>query len=327
MNNLPAQTRRDGVLAVHSVHEFVYSVPDLDEARRFYTAFGLEVKKENGWIGLYTDNHPQRWARIYQAGENKRLQWLTWGIYAADQAAFETHFDTNNVKRIAPPEAAQRIGDTQGLWFEGPDGMPQRLLVAAKCSPSVKSQSVFPAQVCDHGRAPQRSQVVQIRPRHLSHILTFTADVDRSIAFYLNVLGLRVSDRSDSVIAFLHAPHGSDHHLLALALSDGYGLHHSSWDVASFDDVGLGMQQMIQAGYTRGWGMGRHVLGSNYFRYVRDPWGSYAEYSFDIDHVPSTLDWPSGNYPPEDSIYVWGPDMPEDFIQNFETQVTAQTDA
>ncbi len=319
MRSFPVQTRRPGVLAVHSVDEFVYSVPQLEEAKRFYTAFGLDVKDENGWLGLYTDNNPHRWARIYQSGQNKRLQWLTWGIYHDDWTAFEAHLKAKGVRLIEAPAMAQAINDSDGLWFEGPDGLAQRLRVAAKCSPSVKSRSHFPVQHCNKGRAPQRSQVTQVRPRHLSHILTFTADVERSMAFYLDVLGLRLSDRSDFAIAFLHTPHGSDHHLLALAVSEGYGLHHSSWDVSSFDDVGLGMQQMIQAGYDRGWGMGRHVLGSNYFRYVRDPWGSYAEYSFDIDHVPSTFDWPSGNFLPEDSIYVWGPDIPEDFIQNFET--------
>ena len=38
----------------------------------------------------------------------------------------------------------------------------------------------------------------------------------------------RLSDRSGPGIAFLHSPHGSDHHLIALAKSDGPGLHHSN---------------------------------------------------------------------------------------------------
>ena len=68
----------------------------------------------------------------------------------------------------------------------------------------------------------------------------------------------------------------------------------------------------------QGWGMGRHVLGSNYFRYVRDPWGSYAEYSFDIDFVEPGSNWPAADHPPEDSLYVWGPSLPADFVTNFE---------
>jgi hypothetical protein len=51
---------------------------------------------------------------------------------------------------------------------------------------------------------------------------------------------------------------------------------------------------------------GRHVLGSNYFRYVRDPGGSYAEYSFDIDFVEAGSIWPTADHAVEDSLFVWG---------------------
>jgi catechol 2,3-dioxygenase len=60
------------------------------------------------------------------------------------------------------------------------------------------------------------------------------------------------------------------------------------------------------------------VLGSNYFHYVRDPWGSYAEYSCDIDYIPVDHTWKDRDQPPEDSFYLWGPTPPEDFAHNFE---------
>jgi hypothetical protein len=60
------------------------------------------------------------------------------------------------------------------------------------------------------------------------------------------------------------------------------------------------------------------VLGSNYFHYVRDPWGSYAEYSSDIDYIPVDHDWKAADHPPEDSFYVWGPVPPQDFAFNYE---------
>jgi hypothetical protein len=88
--------------------------------------------------------------------------------------------------------------------------------------------------------------------------------------------------------------------------------------VPSIDAVGIGAEQMARAGYPDGWGVGRHVLGSNYFRYVRDPWGSYAEYSFDIDFVAPDREWPSADHPGEDALCVWGPSLPEDFIVNHE---------
>ena len=116
----------------------------------------------------------------------------------------------------------------------------------------------------------------------------------------------------------MHGVHGSDHHMIAFVKSDGPGLHHLSWDVGSINDIGVGASHMAEKGFAYGWGLGRHVLGSNYFHYVRDPWGSYAEYSCDIDYIPVTQDWKDGDHPPEDSFYQWGPNPPEDFAHNFE---------
>ena len=72
-----------------------------------------------------------------------------------------------------------------------------------------------------------------VRPRRLAHVLLFSSDVLRSIDFYHRVLGLRLSDRSGDGVTFMHGIHGSDHHMIALAKSDGPGLHHLGWDVGS----------------------------------------------------------------------------------------------
>jgi catechol 2,3-dioxygenase len=60
------------------------------------------------------------------------------------------------------------------------------------------------------------------------------------------------------------------------------------------------------------------VLGSNFFHYVRDPWGSYAEYSADIDFIPADADWDAQTHQPENSLSLWGPAPPADFITNHE---------
>lgn len=310
----PAQDSRASRAAVHSVHEFVFAVPDLAEAEHFYASFGLDVRHENGALGLYTAAHPHRWARIV-AGSRKRLLWIALAMHAGDAGALARQLAAAGVAPGERPDA--RAPD--GLWVRAPDGLPVCLLVAGKTSPSRKTPPRYPPPNRLGGRAPQRSATAAVRPSHLSHILLFTPDVQASLDFYCGALGLRLSDRSGDLVAFVHSPHGSDHHLLAFARSGGYGLHHSSWDVDTLDAVGLGAQQMVRAGYAEGWGLGRHVLGSNYFRYVRDPWGSYAEYSFDIDFIPGGADWPAGDYPAEDALYVWGPDLPAEFIDNRES--------
>jgi hypothetical protein len=62
--------------------------------------------------------------------------------------------------------------------------------------------------------------------------------------------------------------------------------------------------QMAAAGYDRGWDVSRHVPGSNYFFYVRDPWGSYAQYSCEIDYVPAEIDWPSQSFTADNGFYL-----------------------
>lgn len=309
----PTNIRSD-LLAVHSVDEFVFSVPSLAEARHFYTSFGLDVRDEEGALALYTFEHPHRWARIFEGGTRKQLLWLSLGIHPDDEPRFVKRLANQGIARIAAPADADR----SGLWIEGPDGLALQLRIAEKSSPSEPAPREFPPVNANAGRSPNRSRAIATRPLHLSHILLFSADVDAARDFYERVLGFRLSDKSGSVIAFMHAPHGSDHHLIALARSGGGGLHHSSWCVPSIDAVGQGTQQMVQAGYEQGWGIGRHVLGSNYFRYVRDPWGSYAEYSFDIDYVEAGATWPAADHGGEDSLYVWGPALPPDFIVNYE---------
>ena len=307
--------RRPGTLAVHSLHRFVFSVPDLGEAAAFYRAFGLDVRETDGHLDLHTFGHPHRWGSIYQRAGPKRLEYVSFGAYADDFDALSRRLGQSGIATTKP----HPLADEQGVWVADPDGTAVEIVVAPKVSPAGRPAASVVSVPPGAGAAPSRSRAGTTRPRRLSHILLFTPDVSRSVRFYENAFGLRLSDRSGEVIAFLHGAHASDHHMLAFAKSDGPGLHHSSWDVATIDDVGIGMQQMADRGYAHGWGIGRHVIGSNYFRYVRDPWGSFAEYSADIDFIPADVDWKAGDYAPEDSFYVWGPPVPDDFIVNHES--------
>ena len=54
MTERSATARREGVTAVHSLDHFVFSVPDLDEAARFYDDFGLDVRRRDDRLHLHT---------------------------------------------------------------------------------------------------------------------------------------------------------------------------------------------------------------------------------------------------------------------------------
>jgi catechol-2,3-dioxygenase len=305
--------KRAGALGIHSIDHFGLQVPDLAVARSFYEAFGLDVRPEGAGLGIYAKNNDHCWSRVVLASA-KQLRYLSFGIYAEDEAALHADLDAKGVTRIAALSGAPE----GGIWIEGFDGLPLHIQVSTKCSPDDKTAFENVSSKAGTSGAVFNSAAPKTHPRHLSHFAIFTTDVIAATAWYENMLGLRLSDGSGPVVAFLHGAHGSDHHLLALVGSSHRGMHHSSWDVGSFQEVGLGSAQMFRAGYKEGWGVGRHVLGGNYFYYARDPWGSYCEYSADIDYIPADCVWPSAQHAPEDSFYLWGPDVPPELVSNLE---------
>lgn len=314
-----AVPKRSGVTAIHSLDRFVFSVPDLKVAREYFTAFGLDVREVGGRLDLYTFGHPHRWGSIYESGKPKKLEYLSLGVYQEDYEPLRRHLGRLGVRSTDP----HPLVDEQGFWVRDPDGIALQIVVAEKSSPNEKGTAYGPMNMTtERGTVVgiNRRSAQQVRPVRLTHALLFCSDVPRSLKFYAEALGMRLSDHSGEGIAFMHGPHSSDHHLLAFAKSDGPGLHHTSWVVRGVDEVGLGMEQMLTAGYAYGWGVGRHVLGSNYFYYQRDPWGSFTEYSYDIDFIGVDTDWPAVDHPPEDSFYLWAPGVPEDFVLNRETE-------
>ncbi|HEY1723616.1 MAG TPA: VOC family protein [Magnetospirillaceae bacterium] len=311
----PAHTQPDGAnrLGVHSLDHFAISVPNLEEARGFYTLFGLDVVADQAGLGLRTRGDERDWGRIAE-GKAKRLDHLAFGCYPQDYRAIRRNIEAAGGTLIDAPQDA----NGEGLWFRDPFGVLVQLLVAPKRTPDVKTPGVYHSQLAMERGAVYRGETPPIRPRRLSHVLLYCPDVPRAADFYARALGLRLTDSSGDGIAFMHAVHGSDHHVVAFAKSNAPGYHHSSWDVPGIEDIGRGAMQMFEAGYTRGWGLGRHVLGSNYFHYVRDPWGSFAEYSADIDYVSADRIWDTREHPPDNSFYLWGPAVPEDFVNNTE---------
>jgi catechol 2,3-dioxygenase-like lactoylglutathione lyase family enzyme len=303
----------DGRPAVHSLNHFVIGVPSLTEAERFHTAFGLQVADRPQGYAVRTDAVDTDWGYFVEA-PRKTLSHLSFGIFEADLPRFHACLRQAGVELMAAPPGFA----SAGLWFRDPDGMLVELVPAPKSMPDSKSHGRHDSAPPGVANAPLSSRAPLTRPTRLAHMLIFTPDVDRACRFYTGLLGLGLSDRVGNNIAFLHGRHGSDHHLIAFVRSNARGLHHTSWDVATIDQIGLGARQMADKGFDNGWGLGRHVLGSNYFHYVRDPWGSYAEYSCDIDYIPADVDWHGQDHDPADSFYIWGPEPPRDFTVNHE---------
>lgn len=304
----------EGVLGVHSLDNFSFSVPDLKLAEEFHRSFGLDVVEQGQSLALRTFGDDHVWGTITEGLGRKALGFLSFGVYEQDLPRFRRKAEGEGIALLDPPAGME----SNGLWFRDPDGTLIELKVAPKTSPDSKSSGTLVSSPEGVAGAPGRKSVQPVRPKRMSHILLFTTDVPRALNFYSRVLGLALSDRTGNEIAFMHGRHGSEHHMVAFVRSNGPGIHHTSWDVPTVHEMGLGAMQMADKGFDRGWGLGRHVLGSNYFHYVRDPWGSHVEYSCDMDYIPKGQDWEAGDHDAEDAFYVWGPVPPKDFGVNYE---------
>jgi catechol 2,3-dioxygenase-like lactoylglutathione lyase family enzyme len=306
--------------AVHSVEEFGLEVPDLGPARTFYEAFGLDVRSEGNALGLYTHGMEHRWALITRASR-KRLTHLSFGAFESDYEVIARRAREKGAARGLPQAGCS----AEGLWLSDPSGLNVRVRAAPKVTPNAKIAPINASAPAGVRAAPATAERPFIRPLRFSHIAVFQPDVPKAVAFYSTILGLPVADHVTDLVAFMRTIHGSDHHVLALAKSSGSGMHHCSWDVGSIDNVALGGRQMEDRGYAyqNAWGPGRHVIGSNYFYYVRDPWGSYAELTADIDYVEAGQPWTDRAYGVEDALYLWGPPPPANFLSNNEVERAA----
>jgi len=154
----------------------------------------------------------------------------------------------------------------------------------------------------------------------LGHLVKFSIDVQKSIDFYTEVLGMKVSDRAGDIVAFLRCGSGGDHHVLGLAKSSQSGLHHLGFEVRDIDEMEIGAQTLVAAGFKDAFGPGRHLQGSNYFHYIRDPWNSLVEYYWEMDFIPEGAEWEAMNFNVDSELRpIWasGPAAP-DFTLNFE---------
>src|SRR5690349_8257732 len=303
---------------IRNLQHVALAVPDIEAGRRFYETFGLEAAQRGNKLALRCAGRDQDQIRLGE-GAKRRTQYLSFGTDAPGLAAAKAKLEAAGVALLDPPDADAPAG----LWFRDPDGMLVNLQIAA-AAPALAVAGQRMNSPGDFRRigargAPERG--LATRPRRLGHVLFFTPDVARAAAFYTGLLGMRVSDTvQGGLLAFLRTAGDSDHHVLAFARSDRPGFHHASFEVGSLDEIVLGARNVIEAGYRSAWGMGRHVVGSNFFHYLRDPWNGMVEYFWDIDFVPDDAVWQAKDWDPMDGFFLWstGGPPPEDFVVNFE---------
>jgi catechol 2,3-dioxygenase-like lactoylglutathione lyase family enzyme len=297
------------------------TVPNLEVGRAFYDLFGLDVQANGDDLVFRCRGRAQDQIRLIE-GPVKRLSYTSLGTNEQGMREIVRNLEHANVSVVKSPFSHE----LDGIWFQDPHGDWLNVQVAEPAppadstAPEINSPGRYRrlgTRACDLSSLQKRA-----RPLRLGHVLKFSPDVDRSVDFYTRVLGMKISDRAGDILAFLRGNAGGDHHIVAFAKSSHTGLHHLSFEVSDIDEIEIGAQTLIRAGYKDSFGLGRHVGGSNYFHYIRDPWNSLAEYFWDIDMIPEDdSDWTPMNITPEQINAVWAmsPPTPE-FAMNFEAK-------
>ena len=292
-------------------------VPSLAEGVAFYSDAGLTAASDGSVARVSCSGQKRDSIVLIGGAGRKRLHHITLRAEGLAEIRKRTLAAGGTISD------APRGHPSDGLWVRDPHGVLYHL-VERRADPKLPQAARFeinaPGRIVRKRRSAVRpsASYPPVKPQRLGHIVTFSPDVPRSARFAVEALGLGLTDSSEDLVAFCCARKNSDHHILAFAKSADVGFHHASFQVSDPDEVGRGGRTLAQKAGRGDWGFGRHTIGSNFFHYVQDPWGSWFEYYSDMDFIDDYSRWSPTNYPPADSLVSWGPALPDDFSRNYE---------
>ncbi|KIM95298.1 hypothetical protein OIDMADRAFT_45226 [Oidiodendron maius Zn] len=306
-----------------------YQHPDLTVISQFLQDFGMHLVKQTEdkiwWRGY--SNQPY----VYVVEKGDEMKFLG-GAFEVESFA-----DLEKAARMLGATEIEELTDAPGggsrVTIFDPEGFPVNL--------------VFGQEMAETGKLPEKLiyNWEQDKPREgafqrfstgpaavhkLGHYGQCVVDFQTQVKFYTHTFNLVPSDflliphpnakspeEKLEVGFFGHIDRGDeyvDHHSFFMTKNHVSHVHHASFEVHDFDTQLLGHHWLAKKNYKSVWGVGRHVLGSQIFDYWWDPTGFMIEHYADGDMV--NKDTPIGFGPAgSESLAVWGPDMPLDFLE------------
>lgn len=239
--------------------------PNFAEAAGFYEeVWGLEVVEaghSGSWLrGTGTEHHALQLTRSEKIGLG-RLAFAVATPAEVDEAA--RRLEARGITLVTEPGALDQVGGGYGLRFHDLDGRLVELSADTWAVPARGRDEALPVGV--------------------THAVLNTTDIDAAVAFYREVLGMRVSDWSEHQMAFLRC--NTDHHCIAFNQAPWVSLNHVAYEMSSLDHFMRGLGRLRHHGITPEWGPGRHGPGDNTFSYFTDPTGLVCEYTSEVAQI------------------------------------------
>lgn len=291
-------------MTLHRLQSITLGVPDVAAAAQFYRDFGL-ADSGSGWFSTAEGG---RQLHLRAAPTRRILQ----ATFAADDID-----DLYRAHRALAQLGFHSTVTADSLETADPGS---RLPVVVQVLPRLV-QGVYPASAVNgpgrfdrvNARADGVTSTAPVQPRRLGHFVLGTTGFDQSKAFFVDGLGFKISDIVADSGLFLRC--STDHHNVLIQRAPVPFLHHSSWQVDDVDAIGRGAMAVLEEHPERHvWGLGRHYAGSNFFWYLKDPAGNFAEYHSDMDCIPEDAMWTPEVLHGARGLFRWGPPPPSSFI-------------
>jgi catechol 2,3-dioxygenase-like lactoylglutathione lyase family enzyme len=283
-------------------------VDDLDEAsERWCAQFGLvERARVQGVARLACDDEPFC----------LELSTLDEGPPGIEHAGYELHRDCSL-------EDARSHLETAGVAVEDRDG---GLLLR-----DVERNGVhlLPARErTERERYVQHARPaagVPGAPRKLGHVNFLTGRIEDQARFYMETLGMKLSDRLGDTGMWFRI--NSDHHVMALVDAGYAHPHHLAFEYVDFGHKIATLDHLARHGRWLGWGPARHGIAGNIASYVRIVEEEcFVELYCDMerlgeDHEPRTY---------EDDRYssnTWGPLPPRSYFRFDAAAIESERDS
>lgn len=312
---------RNPVIKVAGLAWLEFEKPDLNRAEAFAQAFGFTVAQRTADELQLRGTDPNSPCVLIRRGPRTRFAGLA--FEAQDEIDVLRLAEHTNAPARSLPESLGGLA----VELTDPSGTPVKVVSGldrlAALTPQQPHSFNFGHEIT-RTNATQRPPRVPASVQRLGHVVLQSTRYIETLNWYLDHFGLIVSDflyysgqrHRGPTMSFIRCDLGStptDHHTLAMALGPANRYVHSAYQVADLDALAAGGEYLLERGYVRSWGIGRHIQGSQLFDYWRDPDGFMVEHYADGDLFDSSLE-PGWAPFTASGLAQWGPPASNDFL-------------
>ena len=151
----------------------------------------------------------------------------------------------------------------------------------------------------------------------LSHINIRSPEPRRAASWWQDIMDFRLSDEIPETFYWLRC--NSEHSTVAIVRSNGVGVHHIGFEVASWEDIRRCGDHLAANGVKIEYGPGRHGPGNSVFLYFVDPWQIRWELLCELQRIENDGTFKPGVWDPTKgrvaAVNLWGPPPPESFMR------------